>query len=180
MQTDTMNMPKRERTLFLSRSHQWKRLPRDADSKAASRWPKSALDFIRGRTQKKIAFRIIIACLCICVFLRAIDAVILPVILPSISTELHATSLQAYWSGSSYLFAMTIVTPIFGGLAEARTCMFLALGCFISGSMLCALAQSIVWLIGARVVSNYLTAVEIPLTITTAPRGRCRRHRCHG
>lgn len=83
--------------------------------------------------------------------------------LPAIASSLKATSSQAYWCGSGFLFAQTVAQPIYGGFAETfgyKFCLLLALGIFTGASLLCALAQDIGWLIGARVVCFWQNALE--------------------
>jgi MFS family permease len=82
---------------------------------------------------------------------------VLPAILSGVASDLHASSVDAYWSGAVYLFGMTMTQPVFGGLAETvgrRTCTMVALGTFIIASLLSATAQTISWLIGARLVCS--------------------------
>ncbi|KAI9647631.1 hypothetical protein NHQ30_004016 [Ciborinia camelliae] len=106
---------------------------------------------------KNKSFYPTLICLCICIFIATLDSVIVAASLPAIATALKATSSQAYWCGSGFLFAQTVTQPIYGGFAETlgyKFCLLLALGIFTSASLLCALAQNIGWLIGGRVVQG--------------------------
>ncbi|KAA8573407.1 hypothetical protein EYC84_004993 [Monilinia fructicola] len=108
------------------------------------------------RSQRRSFYPILI-CLCICIFIATLDTVIVAASLPAIASSLKATSSQAYWCGSGFLFAQTVAQPIYGGFAETfgyKFCLLLALGIFTGASLLCALAQDIGWLIGARVVQG--------------------------
>ncbi|KAF7868430.1 hypothetical protein EAF04_004962 [Stromatinia cepivora] len=108
-------------------------------------------------TSAKVSFYPILICLCICIFIATLDTVIVAASLPAIATSLRATSSQAYWCGSGFLFAQTVAQPIYGGFAETlgyKFCLLLALGIFTGASLLCALAQNVAWLIGGRVVQG--------------------------
>ncbi|PQE16408.1 MFS multidrug transporter protein [Rutstroemia sp. NJR-2017a BVV2] len=83
--------------------------------------------------------------------------VIVAASLPAIAKSLNATSSEAYWCGSGFLFAQTVAQPIYGGFVETlghKTCLLLALGIFTVASLLCATAQNITWLIATRVVQG--------------------------
>ncbi|KAB8304052.1 hypothetical protein EYC80_005397 [Monilinia laxa] len=67
--------------------------------------------------QRKSFYPILI-CLCICIFIATLDTVIIAASLPAIASSLKATSSEAYWCGSGFLFARTVAQPIYGGLAE--------------------------------------------------------------
>ena len=93
--------------------------------------------------------------LCLSEFSRAVDAVVLPAILPGIVADLHASTAQGYMSGSSFLLFQTVCQPVYAGFARAvgnKTCILAALVIFSGGSALTGFAQSPVWLIGARAV----------------------------
>lgn len=89
------------------------------------------------------------------------DSVIISAALPAITSSLHAStgsfsSGQAYWCGSGFVLAQASVQPLYGSLSEIfgrKHCMLIAIALFIFGSVLCASAQSVAWLIAARVVS---------------------------
>ena len=109
------------------------------------------------RLQRKTATLIIVGSFSIFEFLRGVDAGVLPAIASSIAQDLHASSVDAYWSGSAYLFGMTMTQPIFGGLAQTvgrRTCTMVSVGTFILANLLCAIAKDIHWLIGTRLVCS--------------------------
>jgi hypothetical protein len=49
--------------------------------------------------------------LLLCAFLSSIDATILATALPSIAQELNGSSILAFWCGTSYLLAKTVLQP---------------------------------------------------------------------
>ncbi|KAJ9602169.1 hypothetical protein H2200_013289 [Cladophialophora chaetospira] len=115
---------------------------------------------------------------CLSEFARAVDAVILPVILPGIVVDLAATTTQGYMSGSSFLLCQTIFQQVYAGLSQVlgnKTCMIAALLIFAGASVLTGLAKTPVWIIGARALQgagaggmdlmcNLITTDMVPLT----------------
>jgi predicted MFS family arabinose efflux permease len=107
------------------------------------------------RPNEKIAVPLITACFCIIEFARGLDVGVLPSILPSIAREFHTSSVDAYWTSSIYILSATIAEPIFAGLSQAisrKFCLITSMCMFIVASVLCAMAQNITWLTGARLV----------------------------
>ncbi len=107
---------------------------------------------------KDLSFRIVAVCLCMCCFIAALDAIILSSTLPAIAASLQATTADAYWCSSAFLFAQSVVQllyAVFGLAFNRRTCMLAALAIFTFASILCATARDIQWLIAARTVSGF-------------------------
>ena len=92
---------------------------------------------------------------CACTFIATVDTVIVATALPAITRALHATSNEAYWCGTGFLFAQTVSQPLYGAFQEVighkRTMLF-ALGLFLFMSIFCATAKSVTWLVTSRVV----------------------------
>jgi MFS family permease len=102
-------------------------------------------------------FYLAIASICICSFMSSIDTVIVASALPRIAQALHATSVEAYWCGTGFLFAQTVSQPIYGAFTSVvgmKVCILVAMGVFLVASVFCAAAQNIAWLIAARVVGT--------------------------
>src|SRR5918995_6845409 len=101
-------------------------------------------------------------------FLRVFPSVMLPMFLAMMDQTIVATALPAIavslggvervsWIVVSYLIATTIAAPVYGRLGDLlgrRRLMFAALAVFLIGSVLCALATSVEFLIFARVVQG--------------------------
>ncbi|KAL3427633.1 MFS multidrug transporter [Phlyctema vagabunda] len=112
-----------------------------------------------SKTQHKVekksrAFKLAFISLCACSFISTLDTVIIAAALPAIAKALDATSNQAYWNGTGFLFAQAAFQPVYGALSEIfgrKYCLLVALTIFTIASVLCAAAQDIFWLIGARV-----------------------------
>jgi MFS family permease len=96
--------------------------------------------------------RTILMSLLLTMFLAALDQTIVATALPTIGRQFGDVS-SLSWVITAYLLASTAVAPVFGTLADIygrRGMMITALGLFIAGSVLCALAPNLTVLILAR------------------------------
>src|SRR5476651_1688257 len=96
--------------------------------------------------------RTILMSLMLTMFLAALDQTIVATALPTIGRQFQDVS-NLSWVISAYLLASTAVAPVFGTLADIygrRGMIIAALGLFIAGSILCALAPNMPVLILAR------------------------------
>jgi EmrB/QacA subfamily drug resistance transporter len=106
--------------------------------------PKPAL------TQSEV--RTILMSLLLTMFLAALDQTIVATALPTIGRQFQDVS-NLSWVITAYLLASTAVAPVFGTLADIygrRGMIITALGLFIAGSILCAVAPNMTVLILAR------------------------------
>jgi EmrB/QacA subfamily drug resistance transporter len=90
-------------------------------------------------------------------FLAVADQTIVATALPAIASSLGEIE-RASWVVVSYLIANTIAAPVYGRLGDTfgrRLMMFVALGIFVFGSVLCALAPSIEMLTAFRVIQGF-------------------------
>jgi MFS family permease len=120
-----------------------------------SEWIQKIVKLCKRRPSNKIAFPLIITSFCIIEFIRSVDTSILTFLVRAVAEDLHASTVDSYWCSAAYLFSMTATQPIFGGIAEIvgkRTCTLSATIIFMVGSVTCATARNINWLIGARAV----------------------------
>lgn len=113
------------------------------------------------------AWRFYVACASVwsATFLSAFDGTVVATLLGDISSAFNAFHL-ASWLGTAYLLSLACFTPVYGRLADAlgrRDAQLVALGFFTLGTALCAMAPSMLALIGARFVAGIggagLTAV---------------------
>ena len=89
-------------------------------------------------------------------FLAAVDQTIVATALPAIAGSLGEVE-RVSWVVVSYLVATTIAAPVYGRLGDVlgrRRLLFVALGIFLTASLACALAPSILWLTAARVLQG--------------------------
>jgi MFS family permease len=90
------------------------------------------------------------------IFLAALDQTVVVTALWPISTDLQipVTELdRAAWVVTAYLLGYTVALPLMGRVADVygqRRIYMVSLGLFMFGSLVCALAPSLPWLIGAR------------------------------
>ncbi|KFX94247.1 hypothetical protein O988_06403 [Pseudogymnoascus sp. VKM F-3808] len=90
------------------------------------------------------------------------------------------SSLEAFWVGTSYLLAQAVTIPIYGTISDIfgrKWVMITATSIFLFGSILCATAQNMDWLIAARVVQGFggggcLTLTTIIISDMTTLRER--------
>jgi EmrB/QacA subfamily drug resistance transporter len=90
------------------------------------------------------------------IFLSALDQTIVAVALPEIALQLPGSEVLA-WVVSAYMLAMTISTPFFGKLGDLfgrRRLLLLSIALFAFASVLCALAQDMWQLVGARALQG--------------------------
>ncbi len=89
-------------------------------------------------------------------FLAALDQTVIATSMRVVADELHGFSLQA-WATTAFLVTSTISTPLYGKLSDiyGRKPFFLfAIAVFITGSVLCGLAQSMYQLAAYRAVQG--------------------------
>lgn len=128
------------------------------------------------KEQRAIIFGLLLSML-----LAALDQTIVAPALPTIGAGLGDVS-QLSWVVTAYLLAATTVTPLYGKLADIygrRVMLNSAIVVFVTGSVLCALAPSVLLLSIARAVQGLGGGGLIALAQTTigdavAPRERAR------
>src|SRR5580692_5997469 len=89
--------------------------------------------------------RTILMSLLLTMFLAALDQTIVATALPTIGRQFSDVS-NLSWVITAYLLASTAVAPVFGTLSDIygrRGMIITALGLFIAGSILCAMAPNI-------------------------------------
>lgn len=95
----------------------------------------------------------IMACLCACVFVAALDITIVATALPTIAA--HFASPSGYtWIGTAFILAHTATTPSWGKLSDIwgrRPVLLAACAVFFAGSLLCAV-------VGGRQLAAFVAA----------------------
>jgi EmrB/QacA subfamily drug resistance transporter len=123
--------------------------------------------------------RTILLSLMLTMFLAALDQTIVATALPTNGHQFLEVS-NLSWIITAYLLASTAVAPVFGTLSDIygrRAMIVTALGLFIAGSVLCALASNIAMLIVARGVQGLggggiLPVVQTVISDVVTPRER--------
>lgn len=88
--------------------------------------------------------------------LAALDQTIVATALPTVVADLGGAGHQS-WVVTSYLLASTVVTAVVGKLGDTfgrKAVLQTAVVAFLAGSVLCALAESMSWLVAARAVQG--------------------------
>ena len=114
-------------------------------------------------------------------FLSAVNQTIVASALPTIGRDLN-DFYNLSWVVIAYLLASTIVSPLYGKLADIhgrRGMMMTALGLFVAGSVLCAVAPDMATLIAGRTLQGIggggiVPMVQITVADMVTPRERGR------
>ena len=112
--------------------------------------------------------RVVLAACVLASSMAFIDSSVLTVALPSLRTAFGADLGTVQWVMNGYLLALAALTLIGGALADTYgKARMLAIGCVMFGavSAACALAPSIGWLIGARVIQGTAAALLTPASL---------------
>lgn len=89
-------------------------------------------------------------------FVAVVDGTIITSALPAMASEFGEVE-RVSWVVASYLVASTAAAPVYGRLGDAlgRRRMLLPLALFVTASVLCALAHSLLTLVGARILQGF-------------------------
>ena len=114
------------------------------------------------------AIHTIIAGIMVAMFISALEQTIVAPALPAIGRS-FANVDDLSWVVTSYLLAATAATPLFGKLSDIhgrRAIMLLAIGIFVLGSLVCAIAPGIWILVVGRAVQGIGGGGLIPIAQT--------------
>ena len=120
--------------------------------------------------------------LLIAMFVAILSSTVVTNALPRIVADLHGTQTGYTWVLVATMLAMTATTPIWGKLADLfskKMLVQVSLVIYVAGSALAGLAQSMEWLIGARVVTGVgvggvMALIQIIIGSMVSPRERGR------
>ncbi|APA95768.1 MDR family MFS transporter [Nocardia seriolae] len=90
--------------------------------------------------------------------------------IPRLMTDLHVTERSAQWVSTAFMLTMAAVIPVTGWFLQrvtTRRAYALAMGTFLVGTALAAVAPSFAVLLIGRVIQAGGTAVMMPLLMTT-------------
>ncbi len=110
----------------------------------------------RVRNSSRAAWYVV-AAVSVGAFMGQLDASIVTVALPSIGAHLHASVSATQWVSLSYLLTLVCLLVPIGRLADraGRKLLYVyGFAVFTAGSALCAIAPTLGWLVGARVVQG--------------------------
>jgi EmrB/QacA subfamily drug resistance transporter len=118
------------------------------------------------RTQAQRNYRTVALIVACAFFMEQMDATILATALPTMAREFHAPVANLSSALTSYLLALAIFIPASGRMADrfgAKTVFRLAILVFLAGSVLCAQATSLPFIVAARFVQGTGGAMMIPV-----------------
>jgi EmrB/QacA subfamily drug resistance transporter len=110
----------------------------------------------------------VLAAIMLCTGLVALDSTIIATAVPSIVRDLGGFS-QFPWLFSIYLLTQAVTVPLYGKFADSvgrKPVMFLGIGLFLAGSVLCGIAWSMPALIVARAVQGLGAGAVQPMSMT--------------
>ncbi|KAJ5929975.1 Efflux pump dotC [Penicillium verhagenii] len=106
-------------------------------------------------SKKQIA--LVMAALCMALFLAALDMTIVSTALPTIADQFHATESGYSWIAASYLLANASCIPLWGKVSDIwgrKPIILSANVLFLIGSLICALAKNLSMIIAGRAVQG--------------------------
>lgn len=123
--------------------------------------PSSASTFTMNdspsNSRPSVAVLLCFAALTLSIFLVALDTVIIPTALPTISEDFHIPDSLFAWVGSAYLLINAASVPFWGKLSDVfgrKPIILIANTIFLVGSILCAVSVSAPMLVGGRAVQG--------------------------
>jgi len=109
----------------------------------------------------------ITACVILAVIMQALDTTIANVALPYIQGSVSASADQINWVLTSYIVAAAIMTPPSGFLAAKfgrKRVLMTAIAGFVVASVLCGISQSLIEIVGFRLMQGLFGASLVPLS----------------
>lgn len=112
--------------------------------------------------------RAVTAALVLVTALASFETTVVSTAMPTIIGDLGGLPLYA-WVFAVYLLTSTVAMPVYGRLADIhgrRRLILVAIGIFLTGAIVCALARSMPQLIAARAIQGLGAAGLIPVALT--------------
>ncbi|GII86922.1 MFS transporter [Sphaerisporangium siamense] len=132
--------------------------------------PSSKLDAPRSAPAASGRTPPVIRLLVLATFVVILNETIMINAIPPLMTALHITEQTAQWLSTAFMLTMAAVIPITGWFLQrvsTRTAYTTAMGLFLLGTALAAIAPTFAVLLGARIIQASGTAVMMPLLMTT-------------
>jgi EmrB/QacA subfamily drug resistance transporter len=119
---------------------------------------------------------VIVAC---ALFMQNLDSTVIATALPTMARAFHADPVHMNVALTAYLFAVALFVPASGWMADrfgTRQVFCVAIAIFTLGSVLCGAAQSLPFLVAARVLQGIGGAAMLPvgrlILLRTVPKVR--------
>jgi DHA2 family multidrug resistance protein len=110
---------------------------------------------------------LITTCVILATIMQALDTTIANVALPYIQGSVSASSDQINWVLTSYITAAAIMTPPSGYFANRfgrKRVLLTSIAGFVFASVLCGIAQSLLQIVGFRLLQGMFGAALVPLS----------------
>src|SRR3954468_21695816 len=110
--------------------------------------------------------RLVPLIIAVALFMENMDSTIIATSLPAIAADIGANPLALKVALTSYLLSLAVFIPASGWIADrfgARTVFRAAIAVFTVGSVLCGRADSLAFLVGARVLQGIGGAMMVPV-----------------
>lgn len=119
--------------------------------------PASSLDTPAQSGQSpKGSVRMVIGSVAMLLLMAALDQTVVATALPTIVSDLGGLE-HLSWVVTAYILASTVAAPLYGKLGDIygrRIMVFISVGAFLTGSLLCGVATNMTFLIVARAVQG--------------------------
>jgi MFS family permease len=115
---------------------------------------------------KKPSVRFIALIIASALFMEGIDSTVLATALPTMAHSFHTEPLRMNVALTSYLLSLAVFIPVSGRAADrfgTRTVFRAAIAMFVFGSILCAQADSLSFLVMSRIVQGIGGAMMTPV-----------------
>jgi len=99
-------------------------------------------------------------------FMEGLDSSIITTSLPQMASSLNVSAAQMSAAITAYLLSLAIFIPVSGWIADrfgARLVFCSAIACFTFGSVLCGLSETLLELVGGRIVQGFGGAMMTPV-----------------
>lgn len=114
--------------------------------------------------------RLIINLLLVSAFVVILNETVMSVAIPHLMNDLSITALAAQWLTTAFLLTMAVVIPMTGFLIQrvtTRRLFTIAMGLFVAGTAIAAIAPGFEVLLLGRIVQASGTAIILPLLMTS-------------
>jgi DHA2 family lincomycin resistance protein-like MFS transporter len=121
-------------------------------------------------TAKEKRNHLIINLLIVSAFIVILNETVMGVAIPHLMKDLNISALAAQWLTTAFLLTMAVVIPITGFLIRrisTRRLFIIAMGLFVIGTAIGAVAPGFELLLFGRIVQASGTAIMLPLLMTT-------------
>ncbi|MGV9434406.1 MFS transporter, partial [Nocardia sp. NPDC003648] len=112
----------------------------------------------------------VIRVLVLATFVVILNETIMINAIPRLMSDLHVTEVAAQWVSTAFMLTMAAIIPTTGWFLQrvtTRQAYAIAMGVFIAGTVLSALAPTFAVLLVGRIIQAGGTAVMMPLLMTT-------------